>query len=143
MRLAIRDPQSAFGNDFSVRHDAHVPGLFFSKAQVIAAEAELDRVAHRRTTNDLDTGAVAEAHLQQPATKVRVAADGEDAPVAPDPELVQAAGFRRAAVVTSRKTTCLLHTSYFRPWVTSKYTALRLSFNGNVFSIDKLYNRRG
>lgn len=126
-----------------MRHYPHVPGLFFPEAQVVAAQAEFDRIAHRRPANDLDARAVAKAHLQQPTAEIRIATDGEDAPVTPDPELVQATGLRRVAVVTSRKTTCLLHTLYFRSWNVSKYTALRLSFNGNVFRTDKLYNKEG
>src|SRR5258708_14721577 len=92
-----------------VRHDAHVPGLLFAEAQVISTEAEFNRVAERRPANNLDKGAVAETHLKEAAAEVGIAADGDDASVTADPELVQATGLGRSAVVTTCKTTRLLH----------------------------------
>jgi hypothetical protein len=68
--------------------DLHVPGLFFAEGQVIAAEAEFNRVAQRRPANDLDLGAVAKAHLQQPTANLRIATNGKHMPFAPDAELV-------------------------------------------------------
>src|SRR5581483_7735527 len=96
----------------------------------------------RGATDHFDAGTVAEAHFQQAAAEVGVAADGKDASAAPDAQPVQAARFRRPAVITTRKTTRLLHTRLPEPKRRSaakiaapphnyhdKYTSLRLSFN--------------
>src|SRR5690242_8883467 len=112
-----------------VRRDLHVPGLFFAKAQVVTAQTKLNGVSHWRAANHFDRGAVTEAHLQQPAAQIRITADGNDTSAASDAELVQAAGFGGTAMVTTRKSTCLLHTSLL-PNRCLKYTSLRLSFNG-------------
>ena len=50
----------------SLRHDLHVPGLFFAKGQVIAAQAEFDRIAQRRPADDFDL-----APLQKPISSSR------------------------------------------------------------------------
>jgi hypothetical protein len=92
----------------------HVPGLFFSKAQVIPAEAELDRVAKRGPANNLDAGAVTESHFKQPTSQIGIAAHGKNAPTAADTESVEAARLRRSTVIARRKVTCLLHTPSFQ-----------------------------
>src|SRR4051812_23870024 len=74
-------------------------GLFFTEGKRVAAETELDRITQRCPANDLDGRTVAEAHLQQPATHVRVAPDGDDTSAAPDAQVVQATGIYRAGVV--------------------------------------------
>jgi hypothetical protein len=86
-----------------VRHDLHVSGLFLAKAQVVTAEAEFDRVAHRGSPNDFYGCSVTEAHFQKSPAQVGIATDGHDAAAAANAELVQAARFGGAAVVTTRK----------------------------------------
>jgi hypothetical protein len=102
--------QLAIGNKrrLSLRN-LYKPRLFISERQMVSAQPELDRIAQGRPANDFDVRAVAEAHLQQTATNVKVAADGNDKPAAADAQLVQGAGFRRPAMITTRKVTCLLH----------------------------------
>ena len=95
-------------------HDLNVPGLFFSKAQVVTAQAKLDRIAHRSPANDFNGGSVTEAHLKKPSAQIRIATDRDDAAVADNAELVQAARFWCAAVVTGCKSTCLLHNKPLR-----------------------------
>jgi hypothetical protein len=80
--ISIRDQQSSISNHL------HVPGLFFTEAQVVASQTKFDRVAHRGAANDFHTGAIAEAHLEEPAAKIGVASNGENAAPAPDAELI-------------------------------------------------------
>ena len=91
------------------RHDMDVPGLFVTKAQMIAAEAELNRIAQRCSPDNFDTGAVAEAHLQQATAQFRISPHRKHAPPATDAEAVEAARFWRPTVTARRKITCLLH----------------------------------
>ena len=76
---------------------------------MVSAQPELDRIAQRRPANDFDVRAIAEAHLQQPATNVAIPADGNHKPAAADAQLVQGASLRGSAMITARKVTCLLH----------------------------------
>ena len=82
--------------------------LFATKAQAIAAESELDRIAQRRSADDFNIRAVAEAHLQQPATNFRIASDRDHAAGAADAELVQGAGARIATMIASGQIASLL-----------------------------------
>jgi hypothetical protein len=102
-----------------MRHDLDMPGLFFAEAQVISAEAEFNWIAHWCTSDDFNTGAIAEAHFKQTATKIRIAANANDAAVTSNPELVQGAGGRRTAVVATGESTSFLHVTYFRACVRS------------------------
>ena len=102
--------QLAIGNKGNLTlGDLYKPRLLISQRQVISAQSELDRIAQRRAADDFYMRAVAEAHLQQPATNVAVAADGNDKPAAADAQLVEGASLRGPAVITARKVTCLLH----------------------------------
>lgn len=92
-----------------LRHNLHVLRLFFAKAQVISTKAKLDRIAQRSPADDFDASAVAKAHFQEASAELGIAAYREDAPTAANPEFVQGAGLRGAAVVTGRKATRLLH----------------------------------
>jgi len=87
--------------------DRHMLRLFVAKRQVIAAKPELDRVAQRRASNHFYAGAVAEAHFEQAAAEVGIAADGDDAAPAPDAELIQPAGCRVTAVIAPGQITGL------------------------------------
>lgn len=87
----------------------NVPGLLVAKAEVISAEAEFNRIAQRRPPDNFDAGAVAETHFQQPAAQFRISAHRKHAPTATDAKAVEAARFRRSAVIARRKITCLLH----------------------------------
>ena len=91
-----------------------MPGLLIAEAQVVAAEAEFDGVAHWRPADDLDAGPIAKAHLEQSTAKVCIAPNGKYASPAPHAQLVQAAGFGGTAMIASRKITGLLHTSHSR-----------------------------
>jgi hypothetical protein len=93
-----------------IHQNLHVPGLFFAKAQMIAAQAEFNRITQWGSTNDFDARAVAEAHFEQPAAQFRIAANRHDITPATDAHLVQCAGFGGPTVIASRKATCLLHT---------------------------------
>ena len=86
-----------------------MPSLLFAKGQVVAAEAEFDGITHRSPADDFHLGAVAEAHFEEATTNVRVAANGEYMPLAADAQLVQAAGFRGAAMVAGGEFTSFLH----------------------------------
>src|SRR5947209_10441659 len=92
----VFNQHSAISNSIhSGWHNFHKPGLFFAKAQVVAAEAEFNWVAQRRPSDDLNTSAIAEAHLEQPAAEIGVASDGKHAPLAPDAQPVQPARLGR------------------------------------------------
>ena len=65
--------------------------LLQTQRQVIAAQAELDRIAERGSTHHLDARAVTEAHLQQPTAHVGVAVDGDDAAAAADVDVAERA----------------------------------------------------
>src|SRR5205823_3442710 len=91
------------------RDNLNVAGLLIAQRQAVATQAELDGVAQRRPPEDLDAGAVAEAHLQQPAADFRIAADGDHAAAAADAKLVQAASADVAAVVTPCRVASFLH----------------------------------
>jgi hypothetical protein len=106
----------------------YVPGLFIAKAQVIPSEPEFDRVAKRRPPNDLDVGAVAESHLKQSASQIRIAAHGKNASAAADTEPVEAARFRRSAVIARRKVTSLLHTPGFQVNVSTQVYLVETEF---------------
>jgi glycine cleavage system aminomethyltransferase T len=84
-------------------------GLIGPKGEGIAAEAVLDRVAQRGAADDFNGGAVAEAHLEEAATDVGVAADGDDAPAAADAQVVEATGVDRTGMVARGKVAGLLH----------------------------------
>jgi hypothetical protein len=70
-----------------------MPRLFFPKGQMVPAQAELDRIAQRGAADNFYMSAVAEAHLQQPAPKLDIAANGQNAAAAADAKLVEAASF--------------------------------------------------
>ena len=55
-----------------LRQNHHVLGLLVAEGQVVAAQTEFDRIAQWCPPDDLDAGAVAEAHFKQPATQLRV-----------------------------------------------------------------------
>jgi hypothetical protein len=93
---------NCFEFNSALRHDLYVPGLFVAETQVIPSEAEFDRIAQRSPADDFNAGAVAKAHLQQPPAKVGIATHGKNATPASNAQLVQAARFRRAAVITRR-----------------------------------------
>ena len=76
---------------------------------MVSAQPELDRIAKRRAADDFDVRAVAETHLQQPATNIAIPADGNHKPAAADAQLVQRASIRRPAMIAARKVTCFLH----------------------------------
>ena len=103
-------------SSFSIAHDdLHVACLFVAEAQVVAAEAEFDRVTQGGSADDLDVGAVAEAHFQQASAEVGIAAHRKDAAAATHSKLVEPAGIGGAAVITGGKATCLLHTGFASP----------------------------
>jgi len=93
----------------SPQYDPNVLRLLVAQGKVIAAEAELDRVAEGRPADDLDGRAVAESHLEQAAADFGVAADGENHPLAANSKLVETARLGRPTVVTGCKPACLLH----------------------------------
>jgi hypothetical protein len=108
---------------------------------MIPAKAELNRIAQRRSADDFNMRAIAKTHFQQPATKLHIPADGENAASAADAKLIEATGFRRAAMVTggkiagfhdncSRRCTRPSKTGRASESSTSpEYITLRLSFN--------------
>jgi len=61
---------------------------------MIPAQAELNRIAQRRSADDFYVSAVAKAHFQQTPAKLDVAADGKNAASAADAKLVEVARFR-------------------------------------------------
>src|SRR5580658_6132963 len=81
--------------------DSDVPGLFIAQGKVVAAEAELDWVTEWSAANDLNLGAVTEAHFEESAAEITVAAHREDKSAAADAELVQSAGIERTRVIAS------------------------------------------
>src|SRR5580704_8732294 len=99
---------------------------------MVAAEAEFDRIAHRRPADDFHLGAIAKAHFQQPPADIRIAAYGEHMALAPHAELVQPACFGGAAMVASREFTSFLHercsVNRTGQLVSVEYIWLRLSF---------------
>jgi hypothetical protein len=62
--------------------------LLLAEAQVIASQAEFDRIAQGSPADDFDLGPIAKAHLEQAATQVGIAPDGKHAAATPDPQLV-------------------------------------------------------
>jgi hypothetical protein len=53
--------------------DLNARGLIVSQAQAIATDFDLNRVAHGSPTDDFDLGPIAQAHLHEAATKLRLA----------------------------------------------------------------------
>jgi hypothetical protein len=86
-----------------------VPGLFIAQGKVVAAEAELDWVTEWSAANDLNLGAVTEAHFEESAAEITVAAHREDKSAAADAELVQSAGIERTRVIASAEVARLFH----------------------------------
>ena len=71
-----------------------MPRLFFPQGQMIPTQTKFNRITQRRSADDFHMRAIAEAHLQQPAAKLDIPADSENAASAADAELIQATGFR-------------------------------------------------
>ena len=65
-----------------------MPGLFLTKAQVIASKPKFDRVAHGGSSDDFHARAVAEAHLEKAAAEVAISSNSENAAAAPNAELI-------------------------------------------------------
>jgi hypothetical protein len=96
--------------DFSTAgRDLDETGLIGTKRERVAAEAVFDGVAERGAADDFDGGAIAETHLEESATDVGVATDGDDASAAADAEVVEATGVDRTGMVARRKVAGLLH----------------------------------
>ncbi|HWE03624.1 MAG TPA: hypothetical protein VG326_14560 [Tepidisphaeraceae bacterium] len=93
----------------STFNDLYVAGLLFTKGQMVAAEAELDGIAHRRSTNDLHLRAIAKTHFEQAPANFRITADGKNVPLAADAKLIEAACFSGSTMVTCGKITRFLH----------------------------------
>jgi hypothetical protein len=66
--------------------------LFISKRQAVASQAELDRIAHRRSADDFNVRPIAEAHLQQTTLEFAIASHGNDSPAPADTKIVQTTG---------------------------------------------------
>jgi hypothetical protein len=56
---------------------------------VIAPKTEFDRIAERRTADDFDGCAIAEAHFEQASAQIRISADRDDEAAASDAKGVQ------------------------------------------------------
>jgi hypothetical protein len=97
------------GKNALSENDFYVHGLIGTEGQVVAAEAELDRVTQRSAANDFHLGPVAESHFQQPTANFGIAAHGKNGPLTANAELVEGAGFRRLTVIASRKFATFLH----------------------------------
>jgi hypothetical protein len=89
-------------SSFLIFFNFHMLGLFASQGQVIATEAEFDGVAEGCSAHDFDLRAVAESHLQKPAAKILVPANGLDATLAADAQRIQIAGIHRSGVAALR-----------------------------------------
>jgi hypothetical protein len=119
------------------RQDGHVPRLFPAKRQVITAQPEFNRVPQRGAADDLDLSAVTEPHLKQSPPQFRIASDGNDASPAPNPQLVEPAGFRLSRMIARGKIARLFHGLVSRSLermlsVRSYHNWLRLSFNDKI-----------
>jgi hypothetical protein len=79
----------------------HTLGLLIAQREAISSQAEFDGIAQGRAADDFDLCSVTEAHFEQTAAQVRVAADGDDPAAATDAQAVQATGFDRAGMRTS------------------------------------------
>ncbi len=86
-----------------------MPRLLIPERQVIPAQTKFNRIAQRCPADDLNTGAVAEAHLKESTAQFRVAANAYDAPFAADAQLIQRARLRRAVVIANTHVTGLVH----------------------------------
>jgi hypothetical protein len=84
-----------------------VAGLFPAKGKAISPQAELDRIAKRRASNDFDRCSVAKSHLQEPATKFRITSNCRNIAAAPDPQDVEGAGVYRSLVFATGQITSL------------------------------------
>jgi hypothetical protein len=83
--------------------------LLVAKGQAVSAEPKLGRIAQWGTAEDFNLGAVAEAHFQQPATDIHIAANRDDPSPAPYPKTVQSACLHGTTVIAASQITCLLH----------------------------------
>jgi hypothetical protein len=66
--------------------------LIAAEREVITSQAKFDRIPKRRTADDFNSGPVAETHLEQSASDIGVARDGNDLTAAADGKLIQSAG---------------------------------------------------
>src|SRR5439155_17694947 len=79
----------------SFRRDLHVRRLFAAEREVVAAQAELDRISKGGPTDDLHRRTVHEAHLQQPAAQVGITTNVDDLAAAANAQLAQGASANR------------------------------------------------
>jgi hypothetical protein len=93
-QLTTNNEQLTHGNLNKLR-------LFIAEGQEVSTQAELDWITEGCAANDLDGRTVAEAHLEQSAAKLGIAANGDNASAAADAQTVQRASLRRTAVITT------------------------------------------
>jgi hypothetical protein len=89
--------------------------LVCPEGKVIAAHAELDRIAKRGPANHFNAGALAEAHFKQTAAQIRIAAHIDYTAAAPDPQLVKWTRSHRPAVIAAGKVTSFFHANSWTP----------------------------
>src|SRR5438128_1270956 len=83
--------------------------LCITERQMIAAKTKFDGVTKRSAPDDLDAGAIAEAHFQQAPPHFRLAADRNNHSAASNAKLIQSTSFDRSAMIAAGQVTCLLH----------------------------------
>ena len=100
-------------------------GLILPQGEAVAAESEFDGIAEGRPADELDGGAVAEAHLEEPAAEFGIAADVDDFALAAVGEVMQGASGDWAGVVTVGFVAGLVHdggSEIAVPWVRRRRT---------------------